>query len=266
MSLGIFSARQPDLLRDYGILGRTFASGYGYQGGEILRHQKSIGRIVWTIIGVNAAVFGAWQLAITEKNQTLYRNLDENFKLSLNNWKDGRAWTIITSAFSHQMLAHFAFNMMSFHAFGTILGFVPGIGPLHVLSLCFGSAVMSSGAWLYQQQLRTPNQRQTILGGKITTATTRSALGASGMVMGAGAAAACLMPFAPIQVFLIPVSIPLWVATLAYVGADTYFLRSETSPIGHAAHLGGSIFGFAYYFAFLRGYGGVWHMLRRRVR
>ena len=93
-----------------------------------------------------------------------------------------------------------------------------------------------------------------------------SGLGASGMVMGAGMAAACLMPTAPMGLIFPPVVLPLWVLTAVYVGIDTYFLHSETSRIGHSAHLGGAIYGAAYYLGYLRKYGGVWSMVRRLAR
>jgi membrane associated rhomboid family serine protease len=90
------------------------------------------------------------------------------------------------------------------------------------------------------------------------------ALGASGAVMGMGSAAAFLSPFAPIAVMFIPM--PLWVATIGYVAADTYFLNSERSKVGHAAHLGGFVFGVAYYASCLRNYGGVWSLIRHGLR
>ena len=91
-------------------------------------------------------------------------------------------------------------------------------------------------------------------------------MGASGMVMGMSLVATCLWPTAPAGLILIPITFPLWVLTLGYVDVDTYFLKSETSPIGHAAHLGGAAFGAAYYFAYLRGLGGIWQVVVRIVR
>jgi membrane associated rhomboid family serine protease len=115
----------------------------------------------------------------------------ENFTLSSINFNAGRYWTLITSAFSHNMLMHFAFNMISFNALAGILAIIPGIGAFHILALSLGSAAAGSAAWLYQSM----NKPRAI--------GIETALGASGIVMGVGAAAACLMPFAPMQVCLI---------------------------------------------------------------
>lgn len=79
--------------------------------------------------------------------------------------------------------------------------------------------------------------------------------------MGVGAVATCLVPFAPMQIMFIPINIPLWVLTIVYAAVDTYYLHSTS--VGHAAHLGGSIFGVCYYFTFLKRFGGVWYMLGR---
>ncbi len=84
--------------------------------------------------------------------------------------------------------------------------------------------------------------------------------------MGVGTAAACLLPFFPINIMFIPIGVPLWATMLLYVGVDTYFLRSTTSGIGHSAHLGGAVFGAVYYFAYLRRFGGVWSMIKRPPR
>ena len=83
--------------------------------------------------------------------------------------------------------------------------------------------------------------------------------------MGAAATATCLMPFAPMSLLFIPVPIPLWVLTGLYAAMDIWYLDTSTT-VGHAAHLGGSIFGALYYFAYLRGHGGIWRTIRRNIR
>ncbi len=225
---------------------RHFANGRGL---DPLATYRSTRAVIWTIIGLNTAVFGAWQYAGYNKDRNLLHRLLESFTSSMHNFKEGRYYTLITSAFSHQMLAHFAFNMFTLNAFGSILAFT-GVGGFHMVSLTIGSAAAAPGACLYQQANK-PG-----IGNSYA-----SALGPSGVVMAMGAAATCLMPFAPMQIMFIPINIPLWVLTLAYAGIDTYYLHSN-SQIGHAAHLGGAIYGAIYYFAYLRRLGGISHMLR----
>ena len=87
------------------IVRRAFAT-----GPDTFASYQSTRKVIWTIIGLNAAVFGAWQYATINRDQNLYRKLTDNFTVSLRNWKEGRVWTLLTSAMSHQMLFHFAFR------------------------------------------------------------------------------------------------------------------------------------------------------------
>lgn len=72
-------------------------------------------RMIWTIIGLNAAVFGTWNYAIANKDQKLLRTMSDHFLLSEGNVKEGRYHTLVTSAFSHTNLGHFFFNMVWLH-------------------------------------------------------------------------------------------------------------------------------------------------------
>lgn len=247
------------------IFRRTFASGGGSYGDPFARYQ-SVRTAVNTLIGLNIVVFGAWQYAIINKDSHLLHRLTQNFTISVNNFKEGRWWTLLTSAFSHQNLIHIAFNMIALNAFGSIMAIIPGVGAVHVISMCIGSAIAGSAAFLYQKSGQSASDPKLKDWSDNVTRMPQmvSGLGASGMVMGAGATAACLMPFAPMQIMFIPINIPLWVLTLGYAALDTYFLHSN-SPIGHAAHLGGAIYGAAFYLAYLRNYGGVWPMARRMI-
>jgi membrane associated rhomboid family serine protease len=222
---------------------------------------RSAQAVIWTIIGLNTLVFSAWTYAKSNNDRNMLMKLYQNFTLSKENFNAGRTWTLVTSAFSHNLLPHFAFNMFAFHALASIMSYIPGIGGLHIVAVGLGSAIVGSAAWLYDSQLKSQ-----IKGGFLRAAApTQVALGASGLVMGIGAAAACLRPFSPMQLMFIPVNIPLWIITLGYAAADTYFLHSA-SPVGHAAHLGGSVFGLVYYFAYLRRFGGVWNMITKGGR
>lgn len=145
------------------------------------------------------------------------------------------------------------------------MSFVPGVGALHVIGVTIGSAIAGNAAWLYHTEYQSPSRDSRWSSNVIQSQHLKSALGASGVVMGAGAVATCLMPTAPMNFMFIPVAIPLWMMTLVYAGIDTYYLHSD-SIVGHSAHLGGAIYGVMYYLAYLRNYGGVWQMARRVMR
>ncbi|KAI7153141.1 hypothetical protein KC349_g8550 [Hortaea werneckii] len=244
---------------------------------------------IWTIIGLNTAIFALWQYALHQppqphrpydrnnQNQITPSLLSDHTTLSSSNLRAGRSWTLLTSAFSHQDPLHFAFNMLSLKAFATILTRIPGIRAPHIIFLATGSALASSFAFLSHDNSRRQNKDQgstnligrTISGSNrqitrgipgarpVGVERPRSALGASGMVLGFGAAATCLAPFTSMSVMFLPVPVPLWVLTVVYAAVDTYFLDDARSPVGHSAHLGGTVFGAVFYLGFLRRFGGV---------
>ncbi|KAK4542385.1 hypothetical protein LTR36_006842 [Oleoguttula mirabilis] len=222
-------------------------------------------RAVYLIIGLNTAMFGLWQYALAKRDSKLLQKLHNNATCSWENVRAGRYWTLVTSAFTHTELTHFAFNMVAFYAFGSIMAWVPGVAAVHVISLSVGSAIAGSVSWLYYPKGANPTRDRRWGSNATQVRQVNVAQGASGMVMGAAATAACLMPFAPMYLMLIPVPIPLWVVTGLYAAMDIWYLDSG-DKVGHAAHLGGSIYGALFYLAYLRGYGGIWQMARRRLR
>lgn len=223
-------------------------------------------RAVTAVIGLNLVVFGAWYYSIETSDSKLQKWLSNNATLSWANVNAKRYWTLITSAFSHQNFFHFLFNMMSLNAFSGVMITAAGLGlgAPHIMALTLGSAITGSLAFLYQRR-KDAQQHDRRWGPYAMHAPTAFAqgLGASGVVMGFAAAATGLSPFARMMIIPIPIGIPMWALTGAYVAID-YYLLSSNDKIGHDAHLGGAIFGAAYYLAFLRGYGGISHLLRRR--
>ncbi|KAI7225108.1 hypothetical protein KC330_g9191, partial [Hortaea werneckii] len=201
---------------------------------------------IWILIGLNTAVFALWQYALHQppqphrphdrnnKNPITPSLLSDHTTLSSSNLRANRPWTLLTSAFSHQDPLHFAFTMLSLKAFATILTRTPGIRAPHIIFLATGSALAGSLGFLYHEDSRRQNKDQgpnnpigrTISGSnrQITRGIPgaspgierrpRSALGASGMVLGFSAAATCLAPFTSMSVMFFPVPVPLWVLTV----------------------------------------------------
>ncbi|KAK5699957.1 hypothetical protein LTR97_006091 [Elasticomyces elasticus] len=231
-----------------------------YNTQPIIYTRASAARAIWLIIGLNTAVFGGWQYAQYNRDHKLLRTLQDNFLLSWQNVRDGRPWVVLTSAFSHMSVTHFAFNMFSFLSFGGMLAGVPGLTGVRMLTLGLGSALAGSAAWLYERQA--PVTANSVWDRAVASFREgnsalgqASALGASGLVMGVGAAATCFMPQARMFIFFFEA--PLWLSMLGFVAIDTYFVGSDLTGIGHSAHLGGVAFGFAYYLLSLRRFGGV---------
>lgn len=72
------------------------------------------------------------------------------------------------------------------------------------------------------------------------------ALGFSGAVMGVGSLAACLYPRTTFLIYGI-VPVPLWLLMGGYFVYDGYYLNSQASNVGHGGHIGGVLFGLAYF-------------------
>lgn len=208
--------------------------------------------VLYACIGINAAVFSAWQYALpggfgpfsVSSNLKVARFLQENFLISSISFQNGkRWWTLFTSSISHIELGHFITNMISLWAFSSVLLDRNGIDGRHLAALIIGSGIMGGLGTLYHDSNKPLHKR-------------RPALGASGAVMGVGAAAALLVPGAQMAVMGI-IPLPLWAVIAGYFAFDTYYLNSENSRIGHAGHLGGLAYGALYYTIVLRRFGGV---------
>lgn len=73
--------------------------------------------VVGTLIALNLAVYAAWnygyQLAQRFRDSSWLRFLQRNFTTSWVNFSQGRVWTLLTSAFSHEGASHILVNMAS---------------------------------------------------------------------------------------------------------------------------------------------------------
>lgn len=238
---------------------RFYHSGnYGYRSNGVMSS-------FYFLFAANAMVFGALNYAKYTKDWRLEKKLLNNTLLSPASVDSGRWWTIITSAFAHVDPVHFAFNMLSLYNFCSMCAFIPGMNGLHLFAVAGGSAISGGLGFLYHRKQKIKEAGRSDWQSK-TRNYNSAALGASGAVMGVGALTACLVPNAPMQLMLIPISFPLWVFVAGYGLVDSYYLDSATSGIAHAGHLGGLVFGAAYYLAFLRKSPmGVWRNLQRMV-
>ncbi|GAB7337635.1 hypothetical protein MBLNU457_g2930t1 [Dothideomycetes sp. NU457] len=219
----------------------------------------------YLLLGLNAIPFGLWIYARATKNERLGHRIQENTLVSAAAVDQGRWWTLLTSAFSHQEIVHFAFNMLTMRTMCQILSLVPNLHGGHILMVALGSGLAGSAGYVLQHKLaakNSPNRGDALLHYRA------QALGASGAVMGLSMLATCFLPSMPLQLMFIPVPIPLWAITAGYFAVDAYYLSSQTSRTAHAGHLGGLAFGAASYFVLLKGIApfGVWYAVSRIFR
>jgi membrane associated rhomboid family serine protease len=194
----------------------------------IRRHRKPYA--INFIILLNAIVFICWafQLQTTE----FMRN---NFLVSWTALEAGRYWVLITPAFSHNMFLHFLINMMVLKSFGGFMEVFMGRRKIFFFYLIAG--VVGNLAHALTSRFLVGNADM-------------PALGASGAVAGIILLFSLLFPREKILLFGI-LPMPAIFGALAFVGIDLWGLYSQAQgggfPIGHGAHLGGSLAGVIYF-------------------
>lgn len=164
----------------------------------------------------------------------------DNFLVSWDSLAAGRYWTLLTSAFSHNMLLHIFLNLYVLSSFGPIVEL--NLGSFRFLRFYLFAGIVSSfcHAWVSAYWMNNPSL---------------PALGASGAVSGVIILFSLIYPTQKILLLgLIPV--PAMVGALLFVGLDIWGLMAQAGggglPIGHGAHLGGSLTGVIYYFFLVR--------------
>ena len=190
------------------------------------------------LIGLNILVFIAWSLA--KGNIERMEFMVMNFLVSWLHLEQQYYWTLLTAAFSHNMLWHLLLNMLVLLSFGPTLEMV--LGKKRFITFYLSAAIISSFSHaavsaFFLQEPQTP------------------ALGASGAVAGVIFLFSLLYPKQKILLFaLIP--LPAIVGGFIFIGLDIWGLVAQSSggglPIGHGAHLGGAAAGILYYFLIFR--------------
>lgn len=192
--------------------------------------------VVPKIIKINIVVFFLWYIV----GLTMPSLMVDNFLVSWSALENGRFWTLLTSAFSHNMLFHIFINMYVFFGFGLALERVMGSKKFlyfYLLAAVAGSLGHSVVSAFYLGAPELP------------------ALGASGAVSAVLVLFALLFPKETIFLFgLIPV--PAMFGSMLFVGIDLWGLVQQSQGgglmIGHGAHLGGAFFGLCYYLFYVR--------------
>jgi membrane associated rhomboid family serine protease len=144
---------------------------------------------------------------------------------------NGQVWRLLTHAFLHASVMHILFNMLFLWWFGSDVEDL--YGPVEFLTFYLTAAVAGGlafvGAWA------------------AGWGNARLAIGASGAVMGVIVVCAMHYPTRVIWVFGI-VPMPIWLFVLVAIGKDwmTFASNAPTST-AVSGHLGGAIFGYAYY-------------------
>lgn len=179
--------------------------------------------LVYTILGINLAVFALWQMPKMGPLLQKYMLLQKGQMIN--------KWSIIGSAFSHQEFWHLGMNMLALWSFGTSLAAM--LGTANFFSLYMNSAIAGSLFSMWYPVLA----RMMAVG---------PSLGASSALFGVFGCFAYLIPNAKILLFVFPIPGGAWVAFLASVVWNGAGCVLKWGSFDYAAHLGGSLMGVFY--------------------
>ncbi len=151
----------------------------------------------------------------------------EKYKFQIGAIKRGEQIRMFTSAFLHVDYMHLILNMYVLYIFAPIIIFKLGV--IKFLILYLGSLLAGN--------VLTLNYHKNEL--------YYSAVGASGAVAGIIYGAILLNPDMRLMMFPLPIPIPGYIFGLGYLLYSIYGMKKQLGNVGHSAHLGGAIGGYA---------------------
>ena len=149
------------------------------------------------------------------------------YEFHIGSIRSGESFRMFTSAFLHVDIAHLAFNMITLYFFAPVVTRELGT-PLFLL-VYLGSLICGS---LLTLQFHKNDYHY-------------RAVGASGAVTGVLYSAILLQPDMDLYFFFIPIPIPAYVFGIGYLLYSIYGMKAKRDNIGHTAHFGGAIGGYA---------------------
>jgi len=150
----------------------------------------------------------------------------DKYKFQIGAINRGEKIRMLTSGFLHVDYLHLILNMYVLYFFAPI---IIGLGVVKFLIIYFGSLIAGSLLTLafHKNELY------------------YSAVGASGAVAGIIYSSILLNPTMNLMIFPLPIPIPGYIFGIGYILYSIYGMKKKLGNIGHTAHLGGAIGGFA---------------------
>ena len=151
----------------------------------------------------------------------------DRYKFAIGAIKAGQRDRIVTSGFLHVDISHLFMNMFTLYFFASVV--INWFGWEKFIIIYFVSLVAGSILALFFHK----------------DEPFYSAVGASGAVTGILYAAILLQPDMRLGIMFIPIPIPSYILGLAYMLYSIYGMKKRLGNIGHTAHFGGAIGGYA---------------------
>ncbi len=151
----------------------------------------------------------------------------EKYKFNVGNIRRGEQIRMFSSGFLHVDTTHLLFNMLTLYFFANAV--INELGQLNFFIIYFASLIFGNLLSLYLHK----------------DEFWYSAVGASGAVTGILYAAILLQPEMRLFMFFVPVPIPGYVFGIGYLLYSIYGMKNRIGNIGHDAHFGGAVGGYA---------------------
>lgn len=150
----------------------------------------------------------------------------EKYKFNVADIKGGAKYQILTSGFLHVDTSHLFVNMLTLYFFSNVVLY--DLGPLGFLVVYLASLIVGN---LLSYFFHKNDDRYT-------------AVGASGAVMGILYSAILLRPDMMLGLFFI-IPVPAYIFGIGYLLYTIYGMKRQLGNIGHDAHFGGAVGGYA---------------------
>jgi membrane associated rhomboid family serine protease len=151
----------------------------------------------------------------------------DKYKFQVSKILNGEKIRMLTSGFLHADWIHLAFNMYALYLFGRIVA--GNLGAISFLIVYFGSLLAGS---IYSLIFHKKEPYY-------------SAIGASGAVSGMVYSSIMIFPQMELMIIPIPIPIPGYIFGIGYLLYSIYGMKNKVGNVGHSAHLGGAMGGFA---------------------
>lgn len=152
----------------------------------------------------------------------------EQHKFNVGALLGGETKRWISSGFLHVDWKHFAFNMITLYLFAEII--ITQLGAFNFY-LIYLIGLLAGNLLSFYFHKNEPHY---------------SAVGASGAVTGIVYAAILLNPEMSVYLYFIPIPIPFYVVGVGYLLFSIYGMKTRLGNIGHDAHFGGALGGYAF--------------------
>lgn len=151
----------------------------------------------------------------------------EKYKFNVGNIRRGEQIRMFSSGFLHIDVTHLLFNMFTLYFFADVV--ISKLGNLNFIIIYLASLIFGSllSLFFHKEEYW------------------YSAVGASGAVTGILYAAILLQPDMSLFMFFVPIPIPGYVFGIGYLLYSIYGMKKRIGNIGHDAHFGGAIGGYA---------------------